>query len=304
MRQSLTRLRTLLPALVGLALLLWLLRHIGVHEMVTTLQRAHAPLVFGVAVLQGLGLWVRLTKVRVYTPEYAPAEAAELFVLSRLGGEISAALYLTPLLKSGFRQVRVAGYVLLDRLLEVGATLALAALAAACLWSVHPFLHLALAVFVAQLLVIVAVVRLPLGRGTSPHPRLDGLVSRINGVRAFLAGHHRTLPKLVALTVLATTLDMAAVFVGFLAVGHVVPPLAIPVIWAVGASVSALTLLGVGPAEVTWVYLFFWLFQVPEVATGSMILVTRATGVALLTAGLGWVLHHRRAAPVVALDGR
>lgn len=299
------RIPTMLGAAVGLALMLWLLLHIGIPSIVHTLAHTSARLLVAVAGVQFLGLVLRYVKVRIYNPEYSASEAAELFLMSRLGGEVSAALYLTPMLKSDFRRTRVAGYVLLDRLLEVGVTVALAAVAAAALWGVHPFLHVALAVFVAQLLVIAGVLFFPLrfggGLPASPDRAPSAVVTkwhaireRVGGLRAFLHGHQRNLPVLAGLTLAATLLDMFAVFLAFGALGADVQATYIPVIWALGATVSAATFIGVGPAEVTWVYLFSWLFGVAAAATGGMILLTRATGWAVLGVGVLAALGGRR----------
>lgn len=288
--------RKVLGTLLGVAVLVWLVLHIGVTAILETLAHCHLGVAGAVVLIQMLGLTLRYLKVRVYTPEYTAGDAAELFLMSRMGGELSAALYLTPLVKQDFRSTRVAGYVLLDRLLEVGSTLTLATLAALWQWHGHSFLRLALLLFTAQLLAIAALLAWPARLTPSFGQRLPRVSQSIAGVRAFLHGHRRNLPILCTLTLASTALDMVAVVIGFAAVGTHVDLGQVPIIWALGASVGALTFIGVGPAEVTWVYLFHWLFGVTEAATGGMIVVTRSAGVLALAAAilLAWLWRRTR----------
>jgi hypothetical protein len=295
-RFSARHIRRVLQAL-GLLLIVWLLYSIGLKRLAATLAKASWPalvLVLAVTVLSSL---IRVRKLGGLLPSIRDLRTRlDVYLLSRIGREISQLGQFAPLAAPRMRNTETAHGLLVDRYCEVFSTFALA-LGASLAISARPWVHLLRGVLVLAVGAMLLAPRVPLPRpkGSS---RIERWLRHAAALQGQLRGALTMRGEVLPLSLISTALDFVCVRLLFSSLGVAVDLRLVAVIWAASGIAAIVTFTSVGPAEVSSVLLWEFTAAVPPSASVAMIVLSRATLVACLGLLLvAQALGTRRVAP-------
>jgi hypothetical protein len=172
----------------------------------------------------------------------------------------------------------------LDRYTEVYATFVLACLGAALRLGADPVFSWSLVGCSGAVLAMTAalLVRLEVTPKQRLLRRLADLHRKVHDATRV---SHGALAKVVALSLVATLLDCVGVQIALGALGADVPLSLVPVVWAIGGTLSYVAFMNIGPAEVATVVLMARLAGVAPAVCATMMILLRV----LSLVGLGGV---------------
>jgi hypothetical protein len=234
--------------------------------------------------LRALASTARVAKYAVLNPGGGLQVNSELFLQARTGNEVSVIGHFTPLLHPRYRSGAVVKTLCLDRYTEVYATFVLACLGAALRLADDPVFSWSFVGCAGAVLAMTAafLVRLEV----TPRQRLlRRLADLQRTVHDATRVSHGALAKVVALSLVATLIDCIGVQIALGALGADVPLSIVPVVWAIGGTLSYLAVMNIGPAEVATVVLMARLAGVASAVCATMMIVLRVLGLV----GLGGV---------------
>lgn len=210
--------------LFGAAIYVAFLLYVGADRVYDALVAADKRLIAAFAFLQFSALWFRILKWRVALG----TRSAQPFILSKLGGNLTPARIgeFSPLLIKGHRSARMGAWIILDRLLEVSATLTFGLIAVLTLGAGA---RSTLLLWVAGLLVCVASVgalftRRSMWADLAQRHREHRLISRMTNAMAQVSDEFvafgREAPLLWFMTLVATATDIVVGILVLASLGH------------------------------------------------------------------------------------
>ncbi|WNO10649.1 lysylphosphatidylglycerol synthase domain-containing protein [Teredinibacter sp. KSP-S5-2] len=265
----------------GVGLLLWLIWGIGINAIWDAVSNVSVTSLVLLCFIGVLSLCLRMIKVSLLNSNLTWRDSSEIALISRIGAQISMFLSIAPVAQKRFRQASVLNGLLVDRVLEVLATLVIALLFSLLLIFKHDWIGVFSAIFSFQIIVFFLFLRVKI-RKFSRFNIVHKIVEQLDRFTSTFLKEKKLLLRLSALTFVATLCDFLCVFIVFGALGVEFHFGYIPIIWAVSSTVGMITFLNVGPSEISWVYLFTTLVNVSSVYTSAMILITRFFDIVVL----------------------
>ncbi len=271
----------------GIVLLVYLVQHFGWRELWNTATSASPGWLLVMAIVTQLSLWLRVYKWRmVLGPEGA---AARLFFLAKVAGTWTPGRLgeFAPLMLGEHRNVRVAAWILTDRVMEVWMTVAFGIVGAVFIPQLRqafgslgtalvPVLGISYLHAIALLVALSPVVGLGMVFLYSP-PKPDGHAGRLVKLVHVLHDELRLLgrktPLLVFISAAAKALDMWAIVALFHAFGEWVG------FWLAGTARLAHALVSASPVTPDTT-------GVPYVAAAALIHDQTGIAYATLTAAI------------------
>jgi hypothetical protein len=270
--------------LLGPAIVVCVFYSVGAGAIVDAASKLTLAALALLLASRALASTARVAKYAVLNPGAGLHVNSELFLLARMGNEASVIGHFTPLLHPRHRSGAVVKTLCLDRYTEVYATFVLACLGAALRLGDDPVFSWSLVGCSGAVLGMTAAffVRLALTPKTRLLRRLADLQRTLHDATRVSRG---ALARVVALSVVATLIDCIGVQIALGALGAHVPLSIVPVVWAIGGSLSYLAFMNIGPAEVATVVLMGRLAGVTSAACATMMILLRVVGLV----GLGGV---------------
>lgn len=234
---------------IGIALYIGAIWYLGWRHVCAALLDVRLPFLACLIALETANMWFRAAKWRL---ALGPGkQSVALYFVSKAAGNLSPGRVgeLAPLLLRDHRSPRLAAWIVLDRLIEAGATIVLGVFGLAMLRIPHGGTILAV-----SLLFLVLFVALPLLL-LAQHRFLSFFASRfkqgtpLHTVASFLAEtssesllFRRRMPLMVCMTLLATASDVVVGIFLFLAQGYSVGFMALAAVQCAHGIVSAIPL--------------------------------------------------------------
>ncbi len=231
---------------VGLCLYLAVLWYVGWQNIRQALLSFDIRFLAALMAVEALAVWIRAAKWRMVLGPGQNALGA--YLVSKAAGSLSPARTgeLAPLLFKRHRNTRMGAWILVDRLLETGATLGLGLLGLMAMQL--PRRDMAVVVAVALVLLVVAPFYILTRRGLfvwfarrtneqSIAHRAAALLTDVSG-QVFRLG--KKLPAASFITLTATCLDICVSSLAYLGFGYHVPFALLAIVQCVHGLVSAL----------------------------------------------------------------
>jgi len=226
--------------LAGVGLVVYLVQHYGWQELWASITSADPWWLLLMAVAIQAGLWARVWKWRMVLGP--GAFSARLFFFAKVAATWTPGRLgeFAPLMLGEHRNMRVAAWILTDRLIEVWMTIGAGVIGAVLIPGLgQPWVYVLAGLVVAA--PIVGLAGVYLFNPPPPAAHAGRIVKLLHVLHDELRVLGRMTPFLVLLTALVKALDIWAIVALFLAFGHHVG------FWLVGAVRLAHALVGASP---------------------------------------------------------